>query len=113
MEILQYTDQHHEFRQRMRRFLQEEILPHVEQWESDRITPRWAWKELGRQGFLCTAVKPEYGGMGGDFLYSVIAAEEMARTNHTGLASALHSDVVVPYIESFGSEAQKKKYLPG
>ncbi|MBS3733231.1 MAG: acyl-CoA dehydrogenase family protein [Desulfobacterales bacterium] len=113
MEILQYTEQHREFRQRMRGFLQEEILPHVEQWEKDRITPKWAWKKLGRQGFLCTAVKPEYGGMGGDFLYSVIAAEEMARTNHTGLASSLHSDVVVPYIESFGSEAQKKKYLPG
>lgn len=113
MEILQYTEAHKEFRRKMRTFLKKEIVPHIGQWEKECITPKWAWQKLGRQGFLCTAVKPEYGGMGGDFLYSVIAAEEMAKTNHTGLAVSLHSDVVVPYIEAFGSEAQKKKYLPG
>jgi len=58
-------------------------------------------------------VPQEYGGLGGDFRYSVIVADEMARTNQTGLATILHSDVVVPYIESFGSEEIKKKYLPG
>jgi alkylation response protein AidB-like acyl-CoA dehydrogenase len=68
---------------------------------------------MGRAGFLCTAVSPAYGGRGGDFLYSVIALEEMTRTNHYGLDAFLHSDIVVPYIASFGSEAQKKKYLPG
>ena len=68
---------------------------------------------MGRAGFLCTAIAPEYGGRGGDFLYSVIALEEMTRTNHYGLDAFLHSDIVVPYIASFGSEAQKKKYLPG
>jgi alkylation response protein AidB-like acyl-CoA dehydrogenase len=112
MEILSYTQDHKQFRQRMRAFLEKEITPHINQWEADHITPKWAWQKLGQAGFLCTGVMPEYGGMGGDFLYSVIAAEEMARTNHTGLASALHSDVVVPYIEAFGNEAQKKKYLP-
>ncbi len=113
MEILNYTEAHRQFRQRMRQFLQKEIVPHIEQWEKDRITPKWAWKKLGREGFLCTAVRQEYGGMGGDFLYSVIASEEMAATNHTGLAVSLHSDVVVPYIEAYGTQAQKKKYLPG
>ena len=113
MEILAYTDDHHRFRSRMRAFLEKEITPWTHQWEADHITPKWAWQKLGRAGFLCTGVSPEYGGMGGDFLYSVIAAEEMAKTNHTGLASALHSDVVVPYIQAFGSEEQKKKYLPG
>ncbi|MCF8028915.1 MAG: acyl-CoA dehydrogenase family protein [Desulfobacteraceae bacterium] len=113
MEILAYTDDHHRFRSRMRAFLEKEITPWTDQWEADHITPKWAWQKLGRAGFLCTGVSPEYGGMGGDFLYSVIAAEEMAKTNHTGLASALHSDVVVPYIQAFGSGEQKKKYLPG
>jgi alkylation response protein AidB-like acyl-CoA dehydrogenase len=113
MEILAYTEDHHRFRSRMRAFLEKEITPWTHQWEADHITPKWAWQKLGRAGFLCTGVSPEYGGMGGDFLYSVIAAEEMAKTNHTGLASALHSDVVVPYIQAFGSEDQKKKYLPG
>jgi acyl-CoA dehydrogenase len=85
----------------------------VDQWEKDHIVPKEAWRRMGQAGFLSTWVPPEYGGMGGDFLYSVIVTEEMTRTNHTGLAAMLHSDVVVPYIAAFGSEAQKQKYLPG
>ena len=55
---------------------------------------------------------PAYGGLGGDFRYSVIVAEALARTAHTGLAAVLHSDVVVPYIDTYGSEAVKRRYLP-
>lgn len=113
MDILKYTDAHRQFRERIRSFLADEVTPNVEQWEKDHIVPKEAWRRMGQAGFLCTWVPPEYGGMGGDFLYSVIVTEEMARTNHTGLAAMLHSDVVVPYIAAFGSEAQKKKYLPG
>lgn len=113
MDILKYTDAHRQFRERIRSFLADEVTPNVEQWEKDYIVPKEAWRRMGQAGFLCTWVPPEYGGMGGDFLYSVIVTEEMARTNHTGLAAMLHSDVVVPYIAAFGSEAQKKKYLPG
>ncbi|NOY68034.1 MAG: acyl-CoA dehydrogenase [Deltaproteobacteria bacterium] len=113
MEILKYTEDHKAFRKRAREFIAKEITPHVEDWEEAHITPKWAWKKMGEAGFLCTAVSEKYGGLGGDFLYSVIVAEEMIRTNHTGLATMLHSDVVVPYIDSFGTEDQKKKYLPG
>jgi alkylation response protein AidB-like acyl-CoA dehydrogenase len=67
---------------------------------------------MGGKGFLCTSIPPEYGGMGGDFLYAVIALEEMTRTNHYGLDAFLHSDIVVPYIDSFGTDNQKRKYLP-
>jgi acyl-CoA dehydrogenase len=113
MDIIQYSDEHRIFRQTLRKFLEREIIPHVEEWEEAGIVPRSAWKKMGEQGFLCTAVPEEYGGAGGDFLYSVIAAEEMTRTNHSGLAAPLHSDVVVPYVVTFGSEEHKKKYLPG
>lgn len=113
MNILHYTEAHEAFRMRMRRFLEKEITPYIQQWEDEHITPKWAWQKMGREGFLCTSVPEAYGGIGGDFLYSVVAAEEMTRTNHTGLATMLHSDVVVPYIQSFGTEAQKRKYLPG
>jgi acyl-CoA dehydrogenase len=58
-------------------------------------------------------VPEEYGGMGADFLYSVIMSEELVRTGHSGLAAALHSDIVVPYITAFASEEIKHKYLPG
>ncbi len=113
MDIIQYSDEHRIFRQTLRKFLEKEVIPHVEEWEEAGIVPRSAWKKMGEQGFLCTAVPEAYGGAGGDFLYSVIVTEEMARTNHGGLAAALHSDVIVPYIVAFGSEDHRKKYLPG
>jgi len=112
MELIPYTKAHNDFRERLCRFLDKEVIPHVDEWEAEHIVPRSAWKKMGGQGFLCTWVPPEYGGMGGDFLYSVIVAEEMLKTNHSGLITPLHSDIVVPYIGSFGSEEQKKKYLP-
>lgn len=113
MQIINYTEAHEAFRENMRHFLDQEIVPHVAQWEADHLVPESFWRRMGEMGFLCTGISPEYGGMGGDFLYSVIATEEMMRTNHTGLISPLHSDIVVPYIATYGSEMQKKKYLPG
>ena len=113
MEILNYTEEHGKFRERLRVFLSKEVTPHADQWERDRIVPKSIWKKMGQGGFLCTDVASEYGGMGGDFLYSLIVAEEMTRTRQTGLVTPLHSDIVVPYISSFGTEELKQKFLPG
>ncbi len=113
MDIIQYSKEHREFRKNLRAFCEKEIIPYVDQWEAEHIVPREIWQKFGRAGFLCTDIAPEYGGLGGDFLYSLIVGEELSRTWHTGLATALHSDVVVPYINTFGSEELKKKYLPG
>jgi acyl-CoA dehydrogenase len=113
MEILKYTDEHRKFRERIRLFFEQEVTPHADEWERAGMVPRSLWKRMGEGGFLCTDVPREYGGMGGDFLYSVIVTEELAGTRQTGLAAPLHSDVVVPYIRSFGSEELKRKYLPG
>jgi len=113
MEIINYSEEHRIFRNSLRRYLEKEVIPHVEAWEEAGIVPRSAWKGMGEQGFLCMGVPEEYGGLGADFLYSVIVIEEMVRTNHSGLAAALHSDIIVPYIVAFASEEQKRKYLPG
>jgi acyl-CoA dehydrogenase len=113
MEILVYTEAHNHFRERLRSFLAEEVAPFADRWEEEKIVPKSVWQKMGRGGFLCTDVAPEYGGLGGDFLYSLIVAEEMTRTWQTGLATPLHSDIVVPYISAFGSEELKHKYLPG
>jgi acyl-CoA dehydrogenase len=113
MEILQYTNDHNQFRERLRTFLAQEVSPYADQWEKEKIVPKSVWQKMGQAGFLCTDIPPEYGGIGGDFLYSLIVAEEMTKTCQTGLATPLHSDIVVPYISSFGSEELKKKYLPG
>jgi len=113
MEILNYTAEHRAFRDRLRAFLAAEVTPFADRWEENKIVPKSVWQKMGQGGFLCTDVAPEYGGMGGDFLYSLIVAEEMTRTWQTGLATPLHSDIVVPYISTFGSEEMKRKYLPG
>ena len=113
MEIVHFTEKHKEFRQRLRKFFDKEVISYIEKWEADKIVPRSVWKKMGEQGFLCTYLPEKYGGPGGDFLYSVIAAEELARTNHYGLFAFLHSDIVVPYIYAFGSEEIKDRYLPG
>ena len=113
MEILEYNPQHHQFRQRLRTFLEKEVTPFADQWEKDHIVPKSTWQKIGQEGFLCPCISKEYGGLGRDFRYAVIIAEEMSRTRQMGLAVGLHSDVVVPYIDAYASEAQKKKYLPG
>ncbi|MDD3993453.1 MAG: acyl-CoA dehydrogenase family protein [Desulfobacteraceae bacterium] len=113
MNILTYSAEHEDFRRRLHAFCDEEIIPFADQWETDHALPRDIWRKAGRAGFLCPGVAKRYGGLGGDFRYALIVNEEMARTGQTGLAASLHSDVVVPYIESFGSEAQKQRYLPG
>jgi len=112
MDILKFSKEHDSFRERLRAFLAKEITPMVHQWEKEHIVPRSAWQKMGKAGFLCPAVAQEYGGLGGDFLHSFILAEELSYTAQSGLAGSLHSDVIVPYIDAFGSEEQKKTYLP-
>jgi acyl-CoA dehydrogenase len=101
------------FRHSVRRFFEKEVTPFVEEWEEAGIVPRSVWKKMGEQGFLCMSVPEEYGGLGADFLYSVILCEELARTRHSGLAAPLPSDVDVPYITSYASGELKHRYLPG
>ena len=112
MDILHYTEAQHEFRTRLRAFMDREVVPHIETWEADHKVSRAVWQKMGREGFLCPTLPKAYGGLGGDFRYAVIGIEEIARTNHGGLGAPLHSDIVVPYILSYGSDAQKEKYLP-
>ncbi len=113
MEILPYTEEHRIFREALRKFFEKEVVPFVEEWEEAGSVPRSIWEKMGQQGYLCMQAPEEYGGLEGDFLYSVILMEELARTNHFGLAAYLHSDIVVPYILSFASEELKQRYVPG
>jgi alkylation response protein AidB-like acyl-CoA dehydrogenase len=78
-------------------------------------TPEYSTVNLtraGELGFLCTAIPEEYGGMGGDCLYPTIMIEETAYAAENGLGFALHSDIVAPYILNFGTESQKRSWLP-
>ncbi|MDK2887628.1 MAG: acyl-CoA dehydrogenase [Thermoanaerobacter sp.] len=100
------------FRDGFRKFVQKEIAPHYLQWEKEGRIPREIWQKAGENGYLCPWVEEKYGGTGAGFEYSVIIAEELARAG-TLILFPLHSDIVVPYIHSYGTEAQKQKWLPG
>ncbi|MBD8037902.1 acyl-CoA dehydrogenase family protein [Solibacillus sp. A46] len=108
-----FTEEHEMFRKALRKMLDKEAYPYFEQWEKDRDIPREFWLKLGENGFLCPMVSEEYGGLALDFGYSAILTEELERVG-AGLASgiSLHSDIVTPYIEAYGTTSQKEKWLP-
>lgn len=107
-----FSEEHTMFRDAARRFIEKEIVPNHAQWEKDGIVSRQLWQAAGDQGLLCCTVPEEYGGPGGDFLHSVIVNEELARVGATGPAFPLHSDIIVPYLLAYGSEDQKREWLP-
>lgn len=108
-----FTQEHHIFRESFRKFLGKEVVPYLEQWEHDGIVPKNIWRKMGENGYLCPWLEEEYGGSNAGYEYSVIINEELSYVGATGLLAGLHSDIVVPYLHSFGNEEQKKRWLPG
>ena len=107
-----FSEGHELFRETVRRFIATEIAPHHAEWEKAGQVPRELWLKAGKTGLLCCNVPEAYGGMGGDFLHSTIMIEEMARAGATGPTFYLHSDIVAPYFVDFGTEEQKRRWLP-
>jgi acyl-CoA dehydrogenase len=108
-----YQEEHETFRKAFRAFVEREIVPHQQRWREQGQVDREVWRKAGASGFLCPWLEDKYGGAGGDFLMSVVIMEELARVYESGFAMGLHSDIIAPYIYSFGSEEQKQKWLPG
>lgn len=107
-----FNDDHEMFRATVRKFIEKEIAPFHQQWEVDGIVPRELWLKAGAAGMLCCTVPEEYGGLGLDYLFDVIVFEEMARSGFTGPGFLIHCDLVATYIKGFGTEEQKKHWLP-
>ena len=108
-----YLKEDHEmFRKTFRKFLEKEAYPFYEQWEEERMVPRSFWKKLGEQGYLCPDLAEEYGGSAVDWGFSVVINEELERVGTGLIGVGLHSDIVVPYINAYGSEEQKARFLP-
>jgi acyl-CoA dehydrogenase len=108
-----FSEEHEIFRDSFKKFLAKEVTPFIEKWEEDGIVPREMWNRLGDNGFLCPWLDEKYGGSGAGFEYSAIIIEELAYIGCHGLIAGLHSDIIVPYIYSFGNEEQKVRWLPG
>lgn len=107
-----FNEDHEAFRSMVRRFIENEIAPHHAAWEASGVVPRELWLKAGAAGMLCCTVPEQYGGAGADYLFDVVVFEEMARSGFTGPGFMIHCDLVATYIASFGSEAQKAKWLP-
>jgi len=107
-----FNEDHDAFRDMVRKFIEHEIAPHHAAWERDGIVSRELWLKAGAAGMLCCTIPEEYGGAGADYLFDVVVFEEMARSGYTGPGFMIHCDLVATYVKSFGSEAQKKHWLP-
>lgn len=109
---LAFTKEHEMFRKAFSKFVENEVVPYYSEWNDKGIVPREIYKKMGEYGYLCPWLDEKYGGVGADFLYSVIIIEEFG---NKGLFcfTFLHSDVIAPYIATFGSDEQKNKWLPG
>lgn len=115
MERKWFTQEHRIFQANLSRFVKNEIIPNIEQWEEDGIIPRELWHKMGAQGFLCPTLPVEYGGSGVDFSFALIVSEELHRSTCTGIVTGVraHADIAAPYIEGFGPPELKKEILPG
>jgi acyl-CoA dehydrogenase len=101
------------FEKSVERFLDDHApQERVEQWRRAGIVERSMWRETGEAGLLCLAIPEEYGGANGDFSHEVVMMEQVARKEISGFAVALHNAIVAPYLLHYGSEEQKKAWLP-
>lgn len=109
----QFTEEQLMFRDAYRKFLETEIAPNVERWREQGIVDREAFEKAGEQGFLMIWPDEQYGGMGDrDFRYEQIIIEENTRAGTGEWFATLHSRLVGPYIDHFGSDEQKQRWLP-
>jgi len=108
-----YSEEHEIFRAQFRRFAEAEIAPRVARWNREGRSDRETWRQVGEAGYLGAAVPAEYGGAGGDFLFDAVLIEEMARLRAHAMMLSLHSDICLPYLLHYGSEEQKRRFVPG
>ena len=114
MAIHFFREEHEIFRRSLRSFLEKEVKPHHDEWRKNRRIPREVWRRMGEQGFIGYWLDEKYGGVGADFVYSVVLTEELHRCGAWGLAAAMgvHNDIAMPYIDMLGTEEQKMCWLP-
>ena len=116
MERTLFDEEHELFRDSFRRFVADEITPHLERWERDGIADRSLFSKAGSHGFLGMAIPEEHGGGGvDDFRYNQVIIEEVqaAGAGGAGLGITLHNDICLPYFLTLTTDEQKQRWLPG
>jgi acyl-CoA dehydrogenase len=107
-----YTEDHEAFRQTVRQFIAREIVPHEAAWDDAGLVPKSVWPKAGALGLLCPTVPEEFGGLGLDFGYNCVVDEEFGYGSDTATGFSLQSDIVANYLIAYGSEEQKRQWLP-
>jgi acyl-CoA dehydrogenase len=100
------------FREQARRFFERECAPHLDRWEEQGIIDREIWTKAGEQGLLCASIPEEYGGAGGNFAHEKVLVEEQIKAGISGWGNGVHSGIVAHYLLHYGSEEQKRTWLP-
>ncbi len=107
-----FASEHEDFRETCRRFIAESVMPKHEEWEARQYVDREVWQQAGEMGLLCLTIPEEYGGLGADRLYSTVLIEELTKAGASGIGWPVHSDIVAPYMQNYGTQAQKQHWLP-
>ena len=107
-----FSAEHEQFRDAFRRFMDQHIAPFHADWEEQGYVDRQVWHQAGRDGFLCMSLPESLGGAGADKLYSVVQMEELGRAGFTGIGFGLHTEIVAPYLQHYGTPEQQQRYLP-
>ncbi|MCI5043655.1 MAG: acyl-CoA dehydrogenase family protein, partial [Aquisalinus sp.] len=100
------------FEDEVAKFCKRELTPNVDKWREQGVVDRSAWTKAGENGLLCISMPEEYGGAGGTFAHEQIFIEQMVLTGVEGFGASLHNCIVAPYIEHYGTEEQKQRWLP-
>jgi acyl-CoA dehydrogenase len=108
------TEELDAFRDPFRRFLAKDLAPHAEKWRNQKMVDRSAWRALGAMGALLPSVPEAYGGLGASFAYDAAVFEDMENVVPEALGGVtVSSGIVAHYIQNYGSEEQRRRWLPG